>query len=149
MKNLMKLFTVCVFFILLQLSCENSTTGINPENSKVEDLLEHEWNLYLVKSDDGNMMQINSQEIFSINFAQNDTLGGIVDCNSYASEYSARDGGEIQIGPIIAMTEAYCGDESFDDKYMNALIDVELYEVNGEILKLGYGSEGILYFTKK
>jgi heat shock protein HslJ len=144
----MKLFTVCIFSLLLFVTCEKSTTGINPENSKVEDLLEHEWSLYLVRSDDGNMMQINSQDIFSINFAQNDTLGGVVDCNTYGSEYSARDGGEIKIGPIIFMTKVYCGEESFDDKYMNALIDVEVYEVDGKILKLGYGSEGILYFKK-
>ena len=149
MKIFMQLFTVCIFSILLQVTCEKSTVGINPENSNVEDLLNHEWELYLVRSEDGSKNQINSQDIFNINFAPNDTLAGIVDCNSYASGYTAKDGGEIQIGPVIAMTEVYCGEESFDEKFMNSLLAAKVYEVDSQILKLGYGSEGILYFRKK
>ena len=64
MKIFMQLFTVCIFSILLQVTCEKSTVGINPENSNVEDLLNHEWELYLVLSEDGETMQINSKNKF-------------------------------------------------------------------------------------
>ena len=50
---------------------------------------------------------------------------------------------------MLYMTEVYCGEDSFDEKFMNALLAAEVYEVDDQILKLGYGSEGILYFRKK
>jgi heat shock protein HslJ len=138
----------CALLICYFESCNNSKSSLNPENSKVEDLLGHTWGLYSFRAEDGTSINLNQQEIYEIEFAQNDTLNGRADCNSYFSEYLAKDAGIIEIRSIIS-TEVYCGEESHIDKYYKALGAVKVYEVNSKVLKLGFGAKGRLYFLIK
>ena len=99
MKTYFRFIILGVFSYFL--ACNSSTSSINPENSKVKDLFGQKWALYSFRSEDGNKINLNPNETYNIVFTQNDTLNGKADCNTYFSEYNAKDGGEIKIEPCI------------------------------------------------
>jgi heat shock protein HslJ len=148
MKTFFRFIILGAFSFSYFLSCNSSTSSINPENSKVKDLFGQKWSLYSFRSEDGTEINLNPKETYEIVFTQNDTLNGKADCNSYFSEFTAKDGGEITID-LIYTTEVYCGEESHIDKYYNTLRSTNVYEVNSLILKLGFGSKGILHFIRQ
>jgi heat shock protein HslJ len=148
MKTILQFIILGAISLSQFLSCNSSTSSINPENSKAINLLGHKWELYSFRSENGSIINLNPDETYEIVFAQNDTLSGIADCNSYHCEFTAKDGGNIKID-LIHMTEIYCGEESHDDKYYDALRSTSVYEVNSIMLKLGFGTKGVLQFIKK
>ena len=148
MKTNIFLIVICTLSISLLLSCDNSTSSINPENSKVNNLVEVKWELSLFKAEDGTTITLNANESYNILFAYNDTLSGKADCNTYFSKFSAKDGGEIAID-LIHSTEVGCKETSNIDKYYESLSLTNVYEVNNILLKLGFGEKGILQFVKK
>jgi len=141
------IFIICSLFYLL--SCEKSTSSINPENSKAEDLVEQRWILYSFRLDDGSKANLRQDEIYEIFFTGDSSINGKADCNSYRCSYSAKDGGEISIGPSILSTKVGCKEGTNIDEYYRALQNTKIYEVNSLFLKLGNGSKGILHFIKQ
>lgn len=55
--------------------------------------------------------------------------------------------GEISLD-LSGITKVYCGEESHDEHYHDALRKIKEYEVNSDELKLGFGSKGILLYKK-
>jgi len=142
-------YIILVAMLITQfISCKNPTSSLNPEDSKIDDLIGPTWILFSFISADGTTIKLNSEGKYEIYFAGNNTLQGKADCNTYFSQYTAKDGGVIEIGPI-ASTEIYCGEQSHSDNYYAALSSVNVFEVNSVVLHLRFGEKGLLQFVKK
>ena len=62
-----------------------------------------------------------SPESYTITFYSDNTLSGKADCNTFTGTYSQGNGFTIKLG---ASTQAYCGDASLDQQYLNLLNSV-------------------------
>lgn len=58
---------------------------------------------------------------YTITFRRNGNMNGQADCNSFAGTYSQDSGFHITLG---AVTEAYCGEDSLDARYLELLAEV-------------------------
>ncbi len=69
----------------------------------------------------GETTQIANPESYTIVFNADGTLSGQADCNRFTGVYSQASGFDITIG---AITEAYCGENSLDQQYLQLLGEV-------------------------
>ena len=60
-------------------------------------------------------------ENYTIIFRTDGTLTGKADCNSFSGTYSTQNGFTIKLGPS---TQAYCGETSLDQQYLQLLSNV-------------------------
>lgn len=65
--------------------------------------------------------EVSNPESYTIVFNADGSLSGQADCNSFAGAYSQEGGFDITIG---AITEAYCGENSLDQQYLQLLGEV-------------------------
>lgn len=88
-------------------------------------------------------IQVSNPEHFTITFGPDGELGALADCNVCGGEYDVRGNGifvEIQF-----CTEAYCGDGSLDQEYLEALANTTRYARQGEMLMLDYSGGTLIY----
>ncbi|MCP4219290.1 MAG: META domain-containing protein [bacterium] len=123
------LLSLVVFVGLLTTTgCRKSKTDPNLEGVT--------WVLEYFKYPNSNTVQ--AEQRFSITFNAAGTMAMEVDCNACNGEYTA-EASQMTFSNILC-TEAYCGDESQDWEFHNALVTVTKYEfVNNSL---------ILYFDK-
>ena len=95
MKTLYRFMIFGAFSYIYLNSCDNSTSSINPANSKVDELINNKWVLYSLRSEDGIEVQLNQNETYYLVFDADSSIIGWVDCNSISGNYEARDGGYI------------------------------------------------------
>ena len=87
--------------------------------------------------------QVSNPENFTITFGADGELGTIADCNVCGGEYEVRGNGisiEIQF-----CTEAYCGDDSLDREYLEALANTTRYTRQESQLTLDYSGGALIY----
>lgn len=69
----------------------------------------------------GETTQIANPEAYTLVFSADGTLNGQADCNRFSGAYSQESGFAITIG---AITEAFCGEDSLDQQYLQLLTEV-------------------------
>ena len=87
--------------------------------------------------------QVPNPENFTITFGADGELGALADCNVCGGEYEVN-GDDISL-EIQFCTEAYCGDDSLDREYLEALANTAGYARNGDRLTLDYSGGMLVY----
>ena len=131
-----------VLLVLIFISCDLFKT----QDSEDLPLTETRWELisfhYLFQSP---ILVKNSE--FTIVFSDTGTVQSKVDCNWCSGEFtlSAQNAISIQLG---ICTEAYCGDDSKDNDFHDAITNITRYVIDENTLKLFFGYN-FLYFVNK
>lgn len=156
MKPLLYLILV-VFLFVGFMSCDNSdvagpTKKIEPvdgSNSSVEDLVGPTWPIDSFISSDGESIEIEAKDKYLIEFTREDSsnFSASTSCNDFWGEYRAEDGGELDIS-LSSTTLVGCPADHPEPKLKKALEDASEYEVEGDRLRIAFGSEGILTYQK-
>jgi heat shock protein HslJ len=103
------------------------------------------WKLMSITLD-GNVSQQPVNEIFTLKFSDDTHAGGQAACNSYGADFKA-DASNISFSNIIS-TEAYCGERSLDQKFIQALQTATRYALKANSsLSISSASGTSLYFT--
>jgi len=84
---------------------------------------------------------------YTLEFKEDDQLGGVADCNRYGGDYAARDDGALSVDMLVS-TEQYCGEASREPLYLDALSSADAYEVDDEGLRIRFEGEGLLWFDR-
>lgn len=140
MKRFITYFSINLLALFFLFSCSNST---NVE-SKSEKLLASEWLLIGGKTSDGNKIDFNHEDRYTLIFKNENNLIGVADCNSYSGKYSLENG-ELNTSSLIS-TEIYCGKDSWISNYFEAISRVSKYHISNGKLKLYYSDDGYLKF---
>ncbi|MEF8938714.1 MAG: META domain-containing protein [Salinivenus sp.] len=84
---------------------------------------------------------------YTLEFRNDDQLGGVADCNQYGGDYVARDDGSLSVGSL-AVTQKYCGEASREPLYLEGLAEAARYEVDDGALRIYFDGEGVLRFER-
>lgn len=87
--------------------------------------------------------QVTNPENFTITFGSNSDLGVKADCNVCGGAYEAN-GNNISVD-VQFCTLAYCGDNSLDSEYHQALANTTRYSRQGNQLTLDSSSGTLIY----
>lgn len=73
-------------------------------------------------------------------------LRGNGGCNHYTGEYEI-EGKNLTVKGALAVTEMWCGDEvgAQESAYLDILVDMESYELDGDILRIDCGNKALYY----
>lgn len=124
---------VSITLLLLPTGCKKSES--NPDN----DIAGIQWILESIRYSDQNVVQI--EELFTILFNNDGSLQMEVDCNTCAGTYQLGAGNSITFTDHIACTEVFCGVNSKDTEFHDALDTASRYEKDGTILTIFFNSE--------
>lgn len=89
--------------------------------------------------------QIQDSQNYTVRFGGDGRLSARADCNNCTGSYEVS-GNLLSISEILACTRAYCGEDSLDREYINALIQVSRFARRGNRLDLEYAG-GTMTFT--
>ena len=136
----MKNFTLLIFSTLLLFtsSCSDSATETN--SLKLFNTL---WVLDAFKVN-GLLDIPPDDQVFNIQFKADRIFTGINDCNDISGEFSLNSN-NITINRIIT-TDMYCGKESLDYRYLEALSGAETYKIEKNKLSIYYQTNSRLIF---
>lgn len=132
-----------IFILLLLVSVMMFHTGCKKSN--IDDppdmsIVGVQWMLESIQYSAVNVIPIN--EIFFIQLKEDFSLEMEVDCNYCAGTYELGNNNFILFDySTIACTEAYCGDDSMDDEFHEALNSASRYEVDGNRLRVYFNNE--------
>ena len=112
------------------------------------------WRLTALRAPDGTTTPVDSligqpdsSAAYTLEFREDDQLGGVADCNIYGGDYAARDDGALSVDMLVS-TEQYCGEASREPLYLDALSSADAYEVDDEGLRIRFEGEGLLWFDR-
>jgi heat shock protein HslJ len=114
----------------------------------IDDLIDFTWVLQEFHYSD--QLIIAAEQTFTIVFRSDDTVEMKVDCNNCFGNYSAVRG-TLSFLDSFACTEAHCGNESQDQRFMVVMNNVSRYEITGNTLKIYFfftDGEGYMVFNK-
>ncbi|MGE3799521.1 MAG: META domain-containing protein [Candidatus Kapaibacterium sp.] len=118
---------------------------------KLEDVYGVEWRLEAFEEWDGDKVGQTTVPPAGQNYTltlEKDRGHGVNHCNSYGVEYKTSGVDGISFSDFIT-TEVYCGDESLDGEYTNAILAAEHYSVEESTLRIFYaGNRRALLFKK-
>jgi len=136
----MKILNLIFFLILLlfTLSCNESTT-----ETKSSELLNTSWVLEAFEVN-GILDIPPGTQVYNIQFKADNKFTGKNDCNSISGEYELNSN-NIEIDNISS-TEVYCGKESMDYRFLEALRGAESYKIEGNELSIYYQANFRLVF---
>lgn len=137
----------CIATFLFSSCGDSGSLVVDDSDSTVAQLVGPTWKLITIQDDSEDKIRLNDNETYTIKFGPNEGLQGAVDCNSYAANYSAEDGGQLSINAIRS-TEAYCGEESHDDTFIGGIQSAKEYEVSSDQLRIGFERYGALIFER-
>jgi len=123
---------------LFMVSCNDSATETNPI-----ELLNGVW---VLKSFEVNGIQDipPADQVYNIQFKADNKFSGINDCNTISGNYGLNSN-NITIDNISS-TEVYCGKESLDYRYLEALSGAETYKIEKNKLSIYYQTNSRLIF---
>jgi heat shock protein HslJ len=122
--------------MLVHTGCKKSDINEPPDMS----IIGVKWVLESIQYSAANVIPI--VEMFSIRFGEDSRLEMEVDCNYCAGTYELGNNNFILFDySTIACTEAYCGDDSMDDEFHEALNSATKYEVDGNRLRVYFNNE--------
>jgi heat shock protein HslJ len=144
-----------VAVILVICICAYMFFGCDPtdddSNTDASDLTAVKWQLQYFATASVNESLIDTTRI-TILFNKKGAVEGSDGCNTYFSNYVAADDGNMSISDIAA-TEMYCespdGVMDQETKYLNALGEVQSFEIQANTLKLFYGDTAMFLFFVK
>jgi len=105
------------------------------------------WQLQAFQTVDEGRIAVPQPERYTLLFATDGGLDVRADCNTCVGSYRATSVA-LTIDPALACTEAYCGDDSLDFKYLEALGSVSTYALPEDALRLHY-AHGTLWFSAR
>ena len=138
MKTINFIILFCFSFIIFH--CKNS-----PTESETKPLINTIWKLESFDID-GKITKPPKEQVYNIKFLNDNTFSGKNDCNEINGHYTLNSDNSLGIDDIIT-TEIYCGTESLDDNYWDALHAVKSYELVKNQLYIYYGNSSKLNFT--
>jgi heat shock protein HslJ len=103
------------------------------------------WTLQSFQTTDEGTIAVPEPDHYTAEFAEDGGLNVGADCNTCRGSYSAT-ATMLTINPALACTEVYCGDDSLDFRYLQALGTVSAYAVSEDELRLTY-TGGVLSFS--
>ena len=138
-RSLRYLFCFCLLAMMILTACSRGSEPTAPANTPVstntpkpsptsppantpnpvENII-WQW-VSLTNQSTGDTTSVPSPENYTITFYPDNTLGGKADCNTFTGTYSQGNGFTIKLG---ASTQAYCGDASLDQQYLQMLNSV-------------------------
>ncbi len=122
--------------MLVHTGCKKSKINDPPDMS----IVGVKWVLESIQYSAANVIPIVA--MFSIQFGEDSRLEMEVDCNYCAGAYELGNNNFILFDySTIACTEAYCGDDSMDDEFHDALNSATKYEVDGNRLRIYFNNE--------
>ncbi len=80
---------------------------------------------------------ISDPQNYTVRFNSDGLLSARADCNNCTGTYEVS-GNLMSISELLACTRAYCGEDSLDREYINALTSVSRYVRQGSRLELEY-----------
>ncbi len=89
--------------------------------------------------------QIPVPQNYTVRFGANGQLSARADCNNCTGTYEVS-GNLLSISEILACTRAYCGEDSLDMEYIQALTSASRYARQGSRLDVDY-ADGTMVFT--
>jgi heat shock protein HslJ len=92
------------------------------------------------------VVPVSQQSLFTITFNADGTISAKADCNQVTGTYTTSGSNGLTIEPG-AMTMAYCGAQSLDTLYVQALGKTETFAVANDQLTLTLDDGGTLTFT--
>ena len=101
------------------------------------------WQLQAFELTAGSTILIPNGQDFTIQFDPDGSLGVKADCNLCGGVYETN-GNSISID-VQFCTRAYCGDESLDNQYLQALANTSRYTREGRELLLDYSNGTLRY----
>lgn len=117
-------------------SCKKSELN-NPPDMSVVDV---KWILESIQYSVINVVPI--EEMFYILLKEDFSVEMEVDCNYCGGTYALGNNNSILFDySTMACTEAYCGDDSMDDEFHDALNTASRYEVDGNRLRIYFNNE--------
>jgi heat shock protein HslJ len=138
MKRFLFLFILLfmVWGMVFHTGCKKSDINEPPDMS----IVGVKWMLESIQYSAANVIPI--AEIFFIQLKEDLSLEMEVDCNYCAGTYELGNNNFILFDySTIACTEAYCGDDSRDDDFHDALNSATKYEVDGNRLRVYFNNE--------
>ena len=138
MKRFLLIFVVLfmVTGMVFHTGCKKSEINEPPDMS----IVGVKWVLESIQYSAVNVIPI--VEIFYIQLREDSRIEMEVDCNYCAGMYELGNNNFILFDySTIACTEAYCGDDSMDDEFHDALNSATRYEVNGNRLRVYFNNE--------
>ncbi len=126
--------TLFAILNLTMLNCSNNSTG-SDHNPAEYDLTATVWQLNSIGNQDISAIAVPPDELFTIRFTLDSTFSGIADCNAYGGTYQVEGLRTLTTGEI-GSTQAYCGDESLFDLFMDLLGNCSNYDLVGTSLRL-------------
>lgn len=129
-------------------SCDGSgSLVVDGSNSTVAQLVGPTWKLVTLHDSSGDRLSLDEGETYTIKFEPGEVIGGTADCNSYFANYTAEDGGQLDVNSI-GSTRGYCGEESHDRAYIAGIKAAKEYEVSSGRLRIGFERYGVLIFER-
>jgi heat shock protein HslJ len=138
MKQFLLIFML-IFMVsgmVFHTACKKSDINDPPDMS----IVGVKWILESIQYSAANVVPI--EEIFYILLKEDSRVEMEVDCNYCAGTYELGNNNFILFDySTIACTEAYCGDDSMDDQFHEALNSATKYEVDGNRLRVYFNNE--------
>lgn len=129
-------------FSLMISYCKRSST-----ESEMKPLLKTLWTLESFDVS-GEITKPSEDQVFNIKFLEDGTFSAKSDCNEITGHYTVNSDNTIKADSIAA-TKVYCGQESLDKKYYDALHIIKSYKVTNDKLQIYYGNnEKLNYYAQ-
>ncbi len=123
------------------------TCGIASPSGPQDSLRGVVWELQSFDTRDDGIIAVPAPERYTVLFSDDGGVQVGADCNVCSGPYRA-EGSSLTLGPPLACTEVYCGEESLHDRYLEALVGVSSYELDGSRLQMTYQA-GLMSFSAR
>jgi heat shock protein HslJ len=95
---------------------------------------------------DGNIVTPPKDQAYTIQFKEDSTVSGKIDCNYFYAKYLITSDNSLRLEQFM-VTEIGCGgDQSISDKYVQAVREAKSYEIHKNRLYIYYGDNSKLIF---
>lgn len=138
-----------LFFFITSLQIAVPSCGNSLEIVSIDELFNVEWELKSFETVDGNVVDVEPDQEYTIHFDSDSTVLGQADCNDYSANYTVTNNDSLSIEKIIN-TEAACSFESRWMEFLEALDDASSFKIRESELRIFYNNrEKVLNFTKE
>ncbi len=118
-RSLILLAGLSALVVLALVGCSSSGSQAQATPNPVQNIL-WQW-VSVTDKAAGTTTTVPAPEKYNIVFKSDGTLTGQADCNSFSGTYSQQNGFTITLG---ASTQAFCGEASLDQQYLQLLSSV-------------------------
>ena len=134
----MRTIIYLLFFILTNSACDSSV------NIEQKDILNTIWILNSL-NEEGNSIPIPDNQLYSVQFNDDSTVGGKNDCNDFYADYLISQD-SLFIYQLVSTKKGCNGDQAFSNKYIEALNITKSLKIKNDNLYVYYGNNSELIF---